>query len=189
MRFNRARIACTALFALAIFLQGCLRIGISRNTPAESPTTVIVVRHAEKGTDDPRDPSLTDAGRARALVLRDVLKDAAVTAIYSTQYKRNRQTVEPLAQQFGLTVVERPISAANSATYPAEIAREVLSRNRGQAVVIVGHSNTVPDIVKAFSDVAIKAMEDNEYDHLFIVVIPSTGTPRLMNVRFGRPAP
>lgn len=150
---------------------------------------MIVVRHAEKGTDDPRDPTLTQAGRERAIALRDALKDAGVSAIYSTQFRRNKLTVEPLAQHFGLTVIERPVNSANSATYAADIAREVISANPGKTVVVVGHSNTVPQIVQAFSGVAIKPMEDSEYDHIFMIVVPAAGAPRLVNVRFGRPAP
>lgn len=188
MRLNRVQ-ASAALLALALGIQSCVKVGVNRVSPTAGATTVIVVRHAEKGTDDPRDPSLTDAGRARALALRDVLKDAGVSAIYSTQYKRNKQTAQPLAEQFGLTVIERPVSSANSASYAADIAREILSANRGKTVVVVGHSNTVPAIVQAFSGVPIKSMEDAEYDHIFIVVIPASGAPSLVNVRFGRPAP
>ncbi len=178
------------LVALALVAQGCVKVGVHRTANVQAAaTTVIVVRHAEKGSDDPRDPTLTAAGRERALALREVLRDAKVSAIYSTQYRRNRQTVEPLAQHFGLTIIERPVSSANATTYPADIAREVLAANLGKTVVVVGHSNTVPQIVQAFSGVPVKAMEDSEYDHIFIVVVPATGTPSLVNVRFGRPAP
>ncbi len=179
------------ILAPALVIQGCSGLGASRFATAapSATTTVIIVRHAEKGTDDLRDPSLTQVGRERAVALRDVLKDARVSAIYSTQYKRNMQTVEPLAKQFGLTVIERPVHSMNSATYPADIAREVLAANQGKTVVVVGHSNTVPQIVQAFSGVPIKAMEDSEYDHIFIVEVSASGAPRLVNVRFGKPAP
>ncbi|MBA3655881.1 MAG: histidine phosphatase family protein [Gemmatimonadaceae bacterium] len=189
MRITRNQIARSALLAFMVAAQGCVKVGVNRVTPTTGATTVIIVRHAEKGIDDPRDPSLTQSGRERAIALRDVLIDANVSAIYATQYRRNRQTAEPLAQQLGLTVIERPVNAANSATYAADIAREVLNTNQGKTVVIVGHSNTVPQIVQAFSRVAVKAMEDSEYDHIFIVVVPAGGSPSLVNVRFGRPAP
>lgn len=189
MRITRTQIARSALLAFMVAAQGCVKVGINRVTPITGATTVIIVRHAEKGTDDPRDPSLTQAGRERAIALRDALKDAHISAIYSTQYKRNKQTVEPLALQFGLAVIERPVNSENSATYAADIAREVLAVNQGKTVVVVGHSNTVPQIVQAFSGVPINAMEDSEYDHFFIVEVPASGEPRLVNVRFGRSAP
>ena len=109
------------------------------------------MRHAEKSTDDQRDPSLSAAGQDRARALGSLLKNSGVTEIYTTQYKRTRQTAEPFAQQFGITIAERPITAANSATYARDLAQEILTRSAGKGVLVVGHSNTVPDIVKALS--------------------------------------
>ena len=118
-----------------------------------------------------------------------MLKDAGVTAIYTTQYKRNRQTAEPLAQQSGISITERPISGANTATYAQDLAQEILTNSLGKTVLVVGHSNTVPDIVKALSGIAVPPITDPEYDHIFIVTIPASGPPRLMQLRFGQPAP
>jgi hypothetical protein len=56
-------------------------------------------------------------------------------------------------------------------------------------VLVVGHSNTVPDIVKALSGTAVSAIADPEYDHIFVIVIPASGSPRLMPLRFGRANP
>jgi broad specificity phosphatase PhoE len=150
-------------------------------------TTVVVVRHAEKNTDDPRDPSLSEAGQERAIALRSVLKDAGVTDIYTTQYKRNRQTAEPLAQQSGISIVELPINAGNSATYAQDLARAIRLTNRGRVVLIVGHSNTVPDIVKALSGTTVPPITDSEYDHIFVVTVNAAGPSRLMHLRYGRP--
>jgi broad specificity phosphatase PhoE len=155
---------------------------------AVSGTTVVVVRHAEKSTDDPTDPSLSEAGQQRARDLSVVLKDAGVTDIYVTQYKRNRQTAEPLAQASGISIVERPINAANSATYARDLAREILTRSAGKSVLVVGHSNTVPNIVKALSGTTVPPITDAEYDHIFVVTIPAAGSPRVLQVRFGRPS-
>jgi broad specificity phosphatase PhoE len=157
--------------------------------PIREATTIIVVRHAEKSADDPRDPSLSESGQERAGDLSAALKNAQVTDIYTTQYKRTRQTAEPLARQFGISIVERPITSANAGTYPRELAREILTRSAGKVVLVVGHSNTVPDIVSALSGRPVPAMTDAEYDHAFIVVVPASGSPRLFQLRFGRPAP
>lgn len=176
--------------ALVVLVQACAAPQSSRVAPVSTATTtIVVVRHAEKSTDDPRDPSLTAAGQQRALALSSVLRDAGVTAIYSTQYKRNRQTADPFAQQSGISITERPITAANAATYAQDLAREILTRNAGQSVLVVGHSNTVPDIVKALSGTSVPPITDPEYDHIFIVTITGSGPPRLMQLRFGQPAP
>ena len=190
MRISNSIVSRLFLPALVVLGQACAAAQSSRVAPlSAASTTIIVVRHAEKGTDDPRDPSLTAAGQQRALALSAVLKDAGVTAIYTTQYKRNRQTAEPLAQQSGISITERPISGANTATYAQDLAQEILTNSLGKTVLVVGHSNTVPDIVKALSGIAVPPITDPEYDHIFIVTIPASGPPRLMQLRFGQPAP
>jgi phosphohistidine phosphatase SixA/ketosteroid isomerase-like protein len=150
-------------------------------------TTIVLVRHAEKSTDDPKDPSLSAAGEARANALAAALADAQITDVYVTQYKRTRQTAEPLAKQRGITTTERPVTSANSATYARDLAQEIVARTRGKSVLVVGHSNTVPDIVKALSGISVPGIADSEYDHLFVVVVPETGAPRVFQQRFGAP--
>lgn len=178
------------LLVFALAAQACVKVGINRVAPASADaTTIVVARHAEKAADDPRDPSLSESGRERARALAVLLKDADVAAVYGTQYKRTRETTDPIAQQRGLVFIERPMTAANTATYYAELAREVLAASAGKTVLIVGHSNTVPQIVQAFSGKAIAPMEDREYDHLFVIVVSPGKTPKLFNARFGRATP
>lgn len=150
-----------------------------------SATTVVVVRHAEKATDDPRDPSLNSAGELRARALAAALGDAGVTALYATQYKRTRDTAEPLARRLKLPVVERPVVSGDADAYARELAQEILSKHRGGTVAVVGHSNTVPSIVEAMSGRKVAPITDSEYDHMFIVVIPQRGPARLFKVRYG----
>jgi len=174
--------------ALVVCAQGCTVAPSARVAPVTgSTTTIVLVRHAEKSTDDLRDPSLSEAGQERARALSSVLKDAGVTEIYTTQYKRTGQTAQPLAQQFGISFTERPINTANSATYAHDLAQEILIRGAGKGVLVVGHSNTIPDIVKALSGIAVPAITDAEYDHIYVVVIPAGGAARLMQLRYGRP--
>jgi broad specificity phosphatase PhoE len=161
---------------------------------AAGSTTVVVVRHAEKADDDPRDPTLTAAGRQRADALVGVLEDAAVSAIYSTQYRRNRSTVEPLAARLGLPVTVREIAASEADAYADALSREILARHAGGSVVVVGHSNTVPQIVRALSGQLVAEITEQEYDHFFLVVVPPGGEregggARLFRLRFGAPDP
>jgi phosphohistidine phosphatase SixA len=182
-----SRSARFLLPALLICAHACVGTQTARVAPVPAATTIVVVRHAEKSTDDPRDPSLSMAGQDRARALSALLRNAGVTDIYTTQYKRTRQTAEPLARQFGIAIVERPVTSANSATYARDLAREIFTRSAGKGVLVVGHSNTVPDIVKALSGSTIPEIADPEYDHVFIIVIPTSGSPRLMQLGFGHP--
>lgn len=153
---------------------------------AAGTTTVIVVRHAEKATDDPRDPSLDAAGQLRAQTLAAALEDAGVTALYATQYKRTRATAEPLAGRLKLPVMERPVASGNADEYAPGLAQEILLKHRGGAVVVVGHSNTVPAIVQALSGRKVAPITEAEYDHMFIVIVPNGGgSPRLLKARYG----
>ncbi|HEU0051831.1 MAG TPA: histidine phosphatase family protein [Longimicrobium sp.] len=150
-----------------------------------APTVVIVVRHAER--DQGNDPGLTAAGSARAQALAADLKDAGVAAIYSTQFRRTVDTGKPLADALGQQVNVLPIDPAQAAAYPAALAADILAKHRGHTVVVVGHSNTVPQIVKALSGVTVPEISDTEYDHMFIVMIPAQGQARVVRAMYGVP--
>jgi broad specificity phosphatase PhoE len=187
----RHRKLAPRLWQLAVLLssQACAAPHAAPVSPiAAAGTTIVLVRHAEKSTDDPRDPSLSEAGQRRALSLVAVLMDARVKDIYVTQYKRTRQTAEPIAQAAMISMIERPINAANSATYAQDLASEILTRSAGKSVLVVGHSNTIPDIVKALSGSAVPPIADADYDRIFIVTIPATGRPRVIQMRYGQPS-
>jgi broad specificity phosphatase PhoE len=189
MRFPRSLLGKVSFVALAAVALGCAVPPSARITPVAAATTIVVVRHAEKSTDDPRDPSLSPAGEERARVLSTVLAGAGVAEIYTTQFRRNLQTAAPLAQKLGISITRRPVDATNSASYASDLAREILTRNAGNSVLVVGHSNTVPDIVRALTGQSVPAITDPEYDHIFVVEIPGSGSPRLMQLRFGKPTP
>jgi broad specificity phosphatase PhoE len=100
--------------------------------PAPGPRAILLLRHAERA--DPRDPdgSLAEAGAVRARRLVDVLKDAGVTAIYTTRYKRTRETAAPLAAALGIaaTTVGVPAPGGGMAGASAEDdARETAARS------------------------------------------------------------
>lgn len=145
-------------------------------------TTVILVRHAEKAAQPAADPPLTAAGAARAEALVDVLKDAGVQAIISTQFARTRNTVVPLAASLGITT---EIVDARAPKHAQLLADTLLARHRGQTVVVVGHSNTVPDIVAALGAPKPAEICDDEYDNLYLVVVPPSGKATITRARYG----
>lgn len=145
---------------------------------AHAQKLILVVRHAERADGGSgsmgADPPLSAAGEARAVKLAAMLADAGVKAIFATEFKRTQDTVKPLAAKLGLTV------QSGASGDPAALVAKIKSAHAGDVVLVAGHSNTLPVILKAFGgpDVTIG---DNEYDNLFIIV-PATGA--MTRIRF-----
>ncbi|WP_051885260.1 histidine phosphatase family protein [Lysobacter antibioticus] len=159
-------ITCTAALALSIALGGCA----TRPTEAEAPLTYVIVRHAEKSTDDPRDPSLSEAGQARAERLAASLAQAPMRAVYATEYRRTRQTGEPTARAHGLTMTRYDAKQA-----AAEFAATLRRDHRDGTVLVVGHSNTAPAIAAALCACDVAPMPETEFDRRMVVRIDAQG--------------
>jgi phosphohistidine phosphatase SixA len=151
---------------------------------SEAPTVVIIIRHAEKESQG-ADPGLSAAGVARTEALIDALAGADVSALYATEYARTRQTLQPLANRLGRMVIGYPIGELTPDQYAAALAVEILATFKGKTVVVAGHSNTVPHIVRALGVRPVAAIGENEFDRMYIVVIPSSGQPRVIATRYG----
>ncbi len=158
-----------------------LALALPATPPATPPdaTVVVVVRHAEKATDDPRDPTLSEAGVARAQALARRLHGTGLDAAYATQYRRTRLTAAPAAAAVGIEVEVRPAEAANAATYGADLARDLRALPAGSTALVVGHSNTVPGIVAAISGQPAEQMLETEYDRYTVIVIDADGRARV----------
>lgn len=153
---------------------------LATSTPGFADTTVYVVRHTEKAKDPgDGDPVLSESGRARARALARVLRSLELAAIYTTRYKRNRQTVAPVAKAKGLT------PKIYKARATAELAAQIRRANRDARVLVAGHSNTVPAILSAFGVKPAIQLADHHYDNLFIVIVPTEGPARLEHLHFG----
>jgi broad specificity phosphatase PhoE len=130
-----------------------------------SQSLVFVVRHAERAdqgmTAAPgADPDLSDAGRSRAMSLWEILRDARITTIFVTEFKRTQRTAEPLATMLRL----QPTVVSSKDT--AGLVQRVKAATGN--VLVVGHSNTIPDIIKAIAGEDVK-IGDSDYDNLFVV--------------------
>lgn len=157
------------------------------NIPAlisDTTTTFIVIRHAEKESTG-ADPNLDNEGILRAEELRRILDNVAVAAVYSTSFNRTRQTVQPLATAKGITVTEY----ATTKPY-AQLADEIISANRGKVVVLAGHSNTVPEILKTLSNNSFNVIiSEHQYDNLFIVNVPDSLKATIIPLKYGKATP
>lgn len=137
---------------------------------------VFLVRHAEKVEDGSKDPPLTAAGRARAARLARMLGDAGLTGVYSTDYRRTRETAAPAAASAGLEV------RIYDPSKPEALAARL--RARAGRYLVVGHSNTVPGLVRALGGDPGPAMSEAEYDRLYVVLIGPAGVTTL-RLRYG----
>lgn len=153
-------------FVVAALLSFCLVSSVSADG------VVFIVRHAEKASNDEKDPDISEAGRARAQKLAAIVKEAGIEAIYVSEFKRTQQTAEPLARQ--LKVKPEAIPAGDQATL-----LEKLKSAKGSSLV-VGHGNTIPDLIKALGLTDQVQINESDYDNLFIVV--RDGPPRLIRL-------
>ncbi len=136
---------------------------------ADQGTLVVLVRHAEKAAEPADDPPLSATGQHRARRLAAMLADAGITGIYATQYRRTRQTAAPLAVARSQQVRIRPVTASGIAGYAADLAAEALADHAGGAVLVVGHSNTVGALVKAFSGRTVEPLAESDYERIYVV--------------------
>jgi len=153
---------------------------------AQQPgTTVILVRHAEKAAAPANDPPLTEAGQVRAKALAVIARGAGVTAIVTTQFARTRETGAPAAEALHITP---DVVTAGGTQHVQEAARAIRS-HAGGVVLVVGHSNTIPAIIAALGAPQPPPICDSEYDNLYIVTLPASGSAHVIRARYGEPSP
>ena len=162
------------LWALALLSAALL--GGARGVGAQE-TIVYLVRHAERASGEADSP-LSEAGRERAGTLERLLRDAPLRSVSSTDTRRTRDTAAPVARAHGLTV------EIYDGGDPAALV-ERLRAAPGQHL-IVGHSNTVPELVRLLGGEPMGEIADDEYDR-FYVVVPGDGQGRVPSalLRFG----
>ena len=121
-------------------------------------TTIIIVRHAEKGTGP--NPMLAPAGEKRAKKLAAMLSATHLDAVFSTDTTRTKETVKNCANQAHLAISVYPPTK--------NLIKEILETMTGKTVLVAGHSNTVPQML---IDAGLKNPPniDMEYDNIFIV--------------------
>ena len=145
--------------------------------PAPAQQAVILVRHAEKA-DSSKDSALSEAGRARAEALAVLVAPLGITAVYASEYRRARLTAEPAAAALGLKV---QTYAAGDA---AGLAERLRTRHAGDTVLVIGHSNTLPELMRRLGHPSEEIIADDDYGSLF-VLLPQTGdTPVVVRLHY-----
>ena len=144
---------------------------------AAQARVIFLVRHAERAAISghvPSDTGLSPAGRKRAEALARVLQDAQITAVYTTEYKRTRETAAPVAQSLGI----------QPEVISGDDLRGLIAKLKASPgnVLVVGHSNTLPQIISALGVSSRVTVAESDYDNLFLVVLERP--PPLIHLRY-----
>ena len=144
-----------------------LLVGLAWNRAAM--TTVFVVRHAEKVVDGTPDPVLSTAGVAHAGRYASLVavpgRGPRLAAVYATEFRRTQQTAEAVARPLGLRVQLSP------ADNPTALVTHIKRYHRGASVLVVGHSNTVPEVIRALGGRQVAPFADTDYGRLYVVSV------------------
>lgn len=174
-----ARFFCAApLLTLAALL-----CAPPRPVAAQTPTTLILVRHAEPQPDGTRDPGLGVEGRQRAERLLAAVREGGVRAVYTTQLRRARETGEVVAAALDVPLVVVEADAATIGQYPAALLERLRRERPGQTVLVVGHSNTIPPMVTGALGAPAPATPELPHDSLFVLTLGEGGAS-VLRARF-----
>jgi phosphohistidine phosphatase SixA len=172
MKFPSLRFRVVLLLVLAsLTAMSSVQAGddvVGDKPPTDHDQLVILVRHAEKILDQGDDPGLTEAGQARAHSLIATLREAGVGAIITTEWQRTRLTAAPLADVLGITAIVVATAGADGVGHPQQVAAMVRSQ-KADVVLVVGHSNTLPQIIQALGGPATGDIADGDYGNLFLL--------------------
>lgn len=139
----------------------------SRGTPAQNNKTIVLVRHTEKDASVPNnpDPELSAEGRERAQRLMNVVRRYKPHEIFSTSYKRTRQTAEPIAQWR-----KKEIQTYDPAK-PGDLVAKIMA-SKTDHNLIVGHSNTIPALANLLVKKEVfRNLLETEYGVIWVIRI------------------
>jgi broad specificity phosphatase PhoE len=163
----------------------CLALWLPMTRTALAQKAIFVVRHAERAEEGPgSDIPLSRLGAEHAAHLAEILKNAGVTAIYATDTTRARQTAEPLAQMLKLSIriYDTRDEKGNMTAVP--FVAKLRTDERDGVVLVVGHSNTVPDVIAAYGVKEPVRIGPDDYGDLFALVPQPSAPPVLLRLRF-----
>lgn len=152
---------------------------------ARAQQAILLVRHAEKATDaNEASVPLSEAGTARAARLAEMLRSAGVTGVYATDTVRARKTAEPLAKAAGLEVRIYAPKDADGKPAPRLLLDRLKKEEPRGVVLVVGHSNTVPEILAALGCPDKVEIAATQYDDLFVVTPRADGPPSVVRLKY-----
>jgi broad specificity phosphatase PhoE len=141
---------------------------------ADAAPVIFIVRHAEKATTGGDDPDLSLAGQKRAEALARILNDAQVATVFVTEFKRTQETAAPTAKAAHVSPTVVPANDIGALA-------EKLRASNGNTLV-VGHGNTIPDLLKALGIAIPVSIPDDDYTEIFAVSVGDA--PQLLRLHY-----
>jgi phosphohistidine phosphatase SixA len=183
--------------AAAVALAGCARAGVSAMpagtdlSAAQSSPVVIIVRHAEKAPEPANDPVLSASGIARAAALDSAVRGMQITDVVVSHLQRTRLTAAQFISRSGAALHVVPIGAAGVPAHVRALSDTVraITRIPGHGVLVVGHSNTVTQIIEALGGPALPALCDSQYSRFFVLSGVAPGTVSVARSTYGASDP
>ena len=143
-------------------------------TDAGAAPVIFIVRHAEKASSGDKDPDLSVQGQKRADALAHILQDSQITSVFVTEFKRTQRTAEPTATAAHVTPTVLPANDIGALV-------EKLHALKGNALV-VGHGNTISDLLKALGIATPVNIPDDDYAEIFVVLVGDP--PQLLRLHY-----
>ena len=143
-------------------------------TGANAAPVIFIVRHAEKATTGGKDPDLSVQGQERAEALANILTDSQITAVFATEFKRTQETAAPTARAAHVSPTVIP---ANDI---ALLAKKLRTLNGN--TLVVGHGNTIPDLLKALGIATPVSIPEDDYAEIFVVLLGDA--PQLLRLHY-----
>lgn len=148
-----------------------LSAGLAFSAFAADQTTIFLVRHAEKVIEDSNDPALTAVGQARAETFAAMFHGKNISHIFSTPYKRTRDTAAPTAREHQIIVEE----------YNPDEGQQLVDKLKTLegVILVTGHSNTIPGLVNLLTGESFEDLDERVYDKVYRVTIAADGATEL----------
>jgi broad specificity phosphatase PhoE len=151
-----------------------LSISLLLATGANAAPVVFIVRHAEKASTGGKDPDLSVQGQKRADALAHILKDLQITSVFVTEFKRTQETAAPTARAAQVSPTVVPASDIGT------LVQKLRALN-GNALV-VGHGNTIPDLLRALGIAMTVSIPEDDYTEIFAVLVGNA--PQLVRLHY-----
>ncbi len=149
-------------------------------------TTLILIRHGEKDNpeagDPPGGPSLNVDGKARAKMLVHVLGQTGIRAIYTSTLIRTQEMAQPLAAQLA-PIPSVPLDD------PVQIKKHISVNHAGETVLVIGHNNTIPQLINLYTGGHLPLINELEFDNMFVLTALNSAAAFVTRLKYGKRTP